>query len=54
MNHAFLAGYLDGLGVGGVEAALAPTEGECCVRLRSAAPGGPAAGPGLAREPGGS
>lgn len=56
MNHAFLAGYLDGLGVAGVEAALAPGAGECCVRLRSA-PGAepraePAAEPGLPREPG--
>jgi predicted ArsR family transcriptional regulator len=33
MNQAFLAGYLDGLQVAGVEAVLAPEPGECCVRL---------------------
>jgi predicted ArsR family transcriptional regulator len=33
MNHAFLGGYLEGLGMAGVEARLRPTAGECCVRL---------------------
>ncbi len=33
MNHAFIAGYLQGLEVRGVEAALAPHPGECCVEL---------------------
>ncbi|WP_344596717.1 transcriptional regulator [Streptomyces violaceusniger] len=33
MNHAFLAGYLNGLEVNGVRAVLAPEPGECCVRL---------------------
>jgi predicted ArsR family transcriptional regulator len=33
MNHAFLAGYLDGLRVNGIHAVLAPEPGECCVRL---------------------
>jgi predicted ArsR family transcriptional regulator len=33
MNQAFLAGYLDGLQVSGVEAVLDPAPGECCVRL---------------------
>ncbi|MCP2311902.1 helix-turn-helix transcriptional regulator [Kitasatospora paracochleata] len=37
MNHAFLGGYLDGLEVTGVEAVIAPTSGECCVRLRPTA-----------------
>lgn len=36
MNHAFLAGYLDGLRVTGLRAVLAPRPGECCVRLRPA------------------
>ncbi len=36
MNHAFLANYLQGLEVSGVEAVLAPTPGECCVQLRPA------------------
>ncbi|MFF7045300.1 helix-turn-helix transcriptional regulator [Streptomyces massasporeus] len=35
MNQAFLSGYLDGLEVNGVRAALAPEPGECCVRLGS-------------------
>ncbi|KAB1140687.1 transcriptional regulator [Streptomyces luteolifulvus] len=34
MNHTFLTGYLDGLQVSGVEAVLAPSPGECCVKLR--------------------
>lgn len=33
MNHAFIAGYLDGLQVRGVDAVLTPAPGECCVRL---------------------
>ncbi|MER5687448.1 helix-turn-helix domain-containing protein [Streptomyces sp. NPDC002205] len=33
MNHAFIAGYLQGLEVSGVEAVLAPRPGECCVQL---------------------
>ncbi|MFI6765409.1 hypothetical protein [Streptomyces sp. NPDC050355] len=33
MNHAFLAGYLEGLEISGVEAVLAPRPGECCVQL---------------------
>lgn len=35
INQAFLAGFLDGLGVSTVQAELAPTAGECCVVLRS-------------------
>ncbi|MEU7722885.1 helix-turn-helix transcriptional regulator [Streptomyces tibetensis] len=35
MNQAFLSGYLEGLEVGGVRAALEPEPGECCVRLGS-------------------
>jgi predicted ArsR family transcriptional regulator len=33
MNHAFLAGYLEGMEISGVEAVLAPRPGECCVQL---------------------
>lgn len=33
MNHAFIAGYLEGLKVSGVQAILAPRPGECCVQL---------------------
>jgi predicted ArsR family transcriptional regulator len=33
MNHAFIAGYLQGLEVSGVAAKLAPLPGECCVQL---------------------
>jgi predicted ArsR family transcriptional regulator len=36
MNQAFLAGYLDGMQVDDVEAVLAPTPGECCVRISAA------------------
>jgi predicted ArsR family transcriptional regulator len=36
MNHAFLAGYLDGLQAAGLRASLAPTPGECCVRISPA------------------
>lgn len=35
INHAFLAGLLDGLGAGTVEAVLDPGSGECCVEMRS-------------------
>ncbi|MEV6209454.1 helix-turn-helix domain-containing protein [Kitasatospora sp. NPDC051914] len=38
MNHAFLAGYLRGLDVPGVDAVLVPAPGECCVRLRPSPP----------------
>lgn len=33
INHAFLTGYLEGLGADAVTAHLVPTAGECCVRL---------------------
>jgi predicted ArsR family transcriptional regulator len=36
MNHAFLAGFLDGLEAFTVQAVLAPKAGECCVELRDA------------------
>ena len=36
MNHAFLAGFLDGLEAFTVRAVLAPKAGECCVELRDA------------------
>nr|WP_245959945.1 transcriptional regulator [Prauserella flavalba] len=35
INHAFLAGLLDGLGAATVEAVLDPHAGECCVELRA-------------------
>ncbi|MEU0331836.1 transcriptional regulator [Streptomyces sp. NPDC006193] len=41
MNLAFLSGYLDGLGVNGVRAVLAPEPGECCVRLGPSDPSEP-------------
>ncbi|MER6217611.1 helix-turn-helix domain-containing protein [Streptomyces sp. NPDC001674] len=41
MNHAFLAQYLQGLEVSGVEAVFAPAPGACCVRLRPATSGSP-------------
>ncbi len=34
MNHAFLAGLIDGLEAPAVEAVLDPRAGECCVELR--------------------
>jgi predicted ArsR family transcriptional regulator len=37
LNHAFLAGLVDGLGVRGVTATLAPRPGACCVQLSTAA-----------------
>jgi hypothetical protein len=33
MNQALVAGVLDGLGVEGIAARLAPLEGRCCVVL---------------------
>jgi predicted ArsR family transcriptional regulator len=33
VNHAFLSGFLTGLGARSVQAVLVPTPGECCVRL---------------------
>ncbi|RFU36959.1 transcriptional regulator [Actinomadura logoneensis] len=38
INHALLAGFLDGLGATGVTAALAPRPGMCCVELEASAP----------------
>lgn len=38
LNHAFLAGLLDGLGATEVHARLAPHPGRCCVELSPAAP----------------
>lgn len=35
LNHAFLAGMLDGLEASSVEAVLDPRPGECCVELRA-------------------
>jgi predicted ArsR family transcriptional regulator len=37
MNHAFLTGYLDGVGATGLRAVPAPTPGECCVQISPAA-----------------
>lgn len=34
INHAFLAGFLRGLGATSIGAALTPRAGECCVELR--------------------
>jgi predicted ArsR family transcriptional regulator len=42
INHAFLAGFIDGLGARGVQASLLARAGCCCVELGSA-PGHPAA-----------
>ncbi|MFG1945807.1 helix-turn-helix transcriptional regulator [Nonomuraea sp. NPDC048826] len=36
INHAFLAGFLDGLDAPAAEADLAPRPGACCVQLRGA------------------
>ena len=33
VNHAFVSGFLSGLGALAVQAVLVPTPGECCVRL---------------------
>jgi hypothetical protein len=38
INHAFLAGMLDGLGADVLDAQLCPQAGKCCVRLRAAPP----------------
>ena len=38
INHAFLAGVLDGLGADVLAAQLCPQAGKCCVRLRAARP----------------
>ncbi|MFH8930346.1 helix-turn-helix transcriptional regulator [Streptomyces pristinaespiralis] len=54
INHAFLGGFLAGLGTAGIDAVLAPRPGRCCVELRAASggdsPAGPAAGS-CAKEP---
>ncbi len=43
INHAFMAGLLDGLGADVLDAQLRPQAGHCCVRLKAArAPGMPA------------
>jgi predicted ArsR family transcriptional regulator len=33
LNHAFIMGLVDGLGLGGVQAELVPRPGACCVQL---------------------
>jgi predicted ArsR family transcriptional regulator len=38
INHAFLAGFLDGLGATTLNATLAPRPGACCVELGTAVP----------------
>lgn len=38
LNHAYLAGFLDGLDAPAIEAVLAPQPGECCVELRATTP----------------
>lgn len=38
INHAFLAGFLDGLGASTTTAVLIPRPGACCVELRATAP----------------
>lgn len=38
LNHAFLAGFLEGLQATTVDAVLTPRAGECCVELRASAP----------------
>ncbi|MFI0898326.1 helix-turn-helix transcriptional regulator [Streptomyces sp. NPDC020983] len=55
LNHAFLAGMLDGLEAAGVAAVLAPHPGRCCVELRApgdapAPAGEETAGPGCERD----
>jgi predicted ArsR family transcriptional regulator len=35
LNHALVAGLVDGLGIGGTEAVLAPRPGRCCVELHT-------------------
>ena len=39
LNHAFLAGVVDGLQASAMEAVLDPRAGECCVELRARAAG---------------
>ena len=36
INHAFLTGFLDGLGAASATAVLSPAPGHCCVELRAA------------------
>ncbi len=38
MNLALIGGVIDGLGLEGVEADLAPRPGFCCVRVRAGRP----------------
>jgi predicted ArsR family transcriptional regulator len=40
INHAFLTGFLDGLGAASATAVLNPGAGRCCVELRAAGPAG--------------
>jgi predicted ArsR family transcriptional regulator len=40
INHALLAGFLDGLGARSATAVLHPRPGNCCVELRAASAGG--------------
>lgn len=35
INHAYLCGFLHGMGATNVEAVLCPKQGECCVELRA-------------------
>ncbi|MEU6341766.1 transcriptional regulator [Streptomyces sp. NPDC046977] len=51
INHAFLAGMLDGLEANGVDAVLAPCPDRCCVELREPA-GGSTAETACGREDG--
>lgn len=37
INHAFLAGFLAGLGAAAIHAVLSLAAGECCAELRTAA-----------------
>lgn len=50
INHAFLAGYLDGLGSAKTDAVLAPSADACCVQLCGAESGDAAAGEGSSGE----
>lgn len=45
INHAFLSGFLDGLGATTLNATLARRPGACCVELGTAAPAVPATNP---------
>jgi predicted ArsR family transcriptional regulator len=40
INHAFLSGFLDGLGASSATAVLNPSPGHCCVELRAASAAG--------------